>query len=328
MLRNMSSLSSERSCGAQPLLGSCPYVAGLNSEMQMIERLITEIAPTDIPVLLVGECGTGKEAVAHHIHELSTYRELPFVKLVCSSFAPDWVQARLDRLRNESNEKGEKFLGTLFLDEISELDFTCQRNLLHCISDGNDIFEQPSLQSRLVSCTTRDLETEVLSGRFRSELFYRLNHVCLKLPPLRRRKEDIPLLIQFFLDKYGTFFRRQTMILSEKTIQRLMDYSWPGNVRQLENVVKKIVALENEELGVADLELRPDEAPAISRNVAFQSLKATSRAASQLAERQLILQTLERTHWNRKRAAEALQISYKALLYKLKQIQVLDSERL
>jgi two-component system response regulator AtoC len=328
MSRNTFSPSYEQASSVQPILGSSPYVTGLDSEMQMVERLIAEIAPTDIPVLLVGESGTGKEVVALHIHELSAYRELPFVKLICATFTSEFVLTQLERLRNESSEKNEKFLGTLFFDEISELDPSCQRNLLHCIPDGNGISTYPSLQGRLVSCTTQDLEAEVQSGRFRSELFYRLNHICLKLPPLRRRKDDIPLLIQFFLDKYSRSFHRQLMNLSEKTIQRLIDYPWPGNIRQLENVVKKIVALENEELGVADLEMRPADSQTVARDGIFKSLKATSRAASQVAERQLILQALERTHWNRKRAAEALQISYKALLYKLKQIQVPDSERL
>jgi two-component system response regulator AtoC len=296
--------------------------------MQTVQRLVAEIAPTDIPILLTGESGTGKEIIALHIHDLSAYRDLPFVKLSCAAFTPDSLQAQIEQLKNRGRDKHEKLVGTLFWDEVSEFDTRCQRHLLHCIPDGNDTSTDPLLHGRFISCTAQNLEAEVLSGRFRNELFYRLNQICLRLPPLRSRKEDIPLLVQFFLNRYSTSFHRQEMTLSEKTLQVLIEYPWPGNIRELENVVKKIVALESEELGIADLKARPLDSPSFARTAISRSLKATSRAASQMAERQLILQTLETTHWNRKRAAEALQISYKALLYKLKQIQLLDAERL
>lgn len=312
----------------QPRAAAVAYVVGVSPEMQTVQRLIAEIAPTDIPVLLMGESGTGKEIVALHIHDLSAYRDLPFVKLSCAAFTPESLRSQIEQLKSKGRDKHEKRVGTLFLDEVSELDTRCQRNLLQCVPDGNDSSRDPLLSGRFISCTTQNLETEVSSGRFRSELFYRLNQICLRLPPLRNRKEDIPLLAQFFLNKYSTSFHRQEMSLSEKTLQLLIDYPWPGNIRELENVVKKIVALENEELGTADLKARSVDSPAAARTGISRSLKATSRAASQLAERQSILQTLETTHWNRKRAAEALQISYKALLYKLKQIQLLDTERL
>jgi two-component system response regulator AtoC len=308
--------------------GATAYVAGVSPEMQTVQRLVAEIAPTDIPILLTGESGTGKEIIALHIHDLSAYRDLPFVKLSCAAFTPDSLQAQIEQLKNRGRDKHEKLVGTLFWDEVSEFDTRCQRHLLHCIPDGNDTSTDPLLHGRFISCTAQNLEAEVLSGRFRNELFYRLNQICLRLPPLRSRKEDIPLLVQFFLNRYSTSFHRQEMTLSEKTLQVLIEYPWPGNIRELENVVKKIVALESEELGIADLKARPLDSPSFARTAISRSLKATSRAASQMAERQLILQTLETTHWNRKRAAEALQISYKALLYKLKQIQLLDAERL
>src|SRR5258708_3909385 len=205
--------------GDQPRLGNTLYIAGVSPDMQTVQRLIAEIAPTDIPVLLVGESGTGKEVVALHIHELSEYCDLPFVKLSCAT--AESLQAQIGHLKDESRENNEQIVGTLFFDEISELDTVCQRNLLHCIPDGNGV--STHLHGRYVSCTTQDLEAEVQSGRFRSELFYRLNQVCLRLPPLRRRKEDIPLLIQFFLGKYSRPFHRQEMSLSAKTIQMLIN---------------------------------------------------------------------------------------------------------
>ena len=216
----------------QPRAAAVAYVVGVSPEMQTVQRLIAEIAPTDIPVLLMGESGTGKEIVALHIHDLSAYRDLPFVKLSCAAFTPESLRSQIEQLKSKGRDKHEKRVGTLFLDEVSELDTRCQRNLLQCVPDGNDSSRDPLLSGRFISCTTQNLETEVSSGRFRSELFYRLNQICLRLPPLRNRKEDIPLLAQFFLNKYSTSFHRQEMSLSEKTLQLLIDYPWPGNIRE------------------------------------------------------------------------------------------------
>ena len=302
------------------------YVPGIGPEMRPIERLISEIAPTDIPVLIVGETGTGKQMVALQIHKLSGYQELPFVKVSCGTFAEKPFGLQLHSLGNNSGAR-ESRVGTIFFDEVSELDSSSQRRLLSFLPDGDSLRTNQALTGRIVSCTTRDLEAEVQSGRFRSELLYRLSGTYLRLTPLRRRKEDIPRLVQSFLNKYAWQFRRAEMNLSEKALQSLMEYPWPGNIRELENVVKKIVALENEELGLADLRVRPEATPPQNPSLISSSLKATARTASHRAERRLILETLERTHWNRRRAAEALQISYKSLLYKLKQIQVPDTEQ-
>ncbi len=294
--------------------------------MQPVQRLLSEIARTEIPILVEGESGTGKEIVALQIHELSGQSGLPFMKFSCSAFAMDSFQSQMRNFENGQSGKNGKSAGTLFFDEISELDANCQRHLLHLFPEGNGLRRNQSLAGRIVSCTTRDLESEVHGGRFRSELYYRLNGVCLRLPPLRKRKEDIPLFAQFFLNKYSQLFHRGEVSLSERTLGRLIDYAWPGNIRELENVIKKIVALENEELAISDLSSRPAQLSVARTTLVGHSLKATARAASQQAERELILQTLTRTHWNRKKAAEALQISYKSFLYKLKQIRVPDSE--
>jgi two-component system response regulator AtoC len=305
---------------------SLSYIQGISPEMQTIERLISEIARTDIPVLLVGETGAGKQMVALQIHGLSAYQELPFVKVTRGTFAERPCGVRLHSFADDNCTQEQK-VGTFFFDEVSELDQLSQRRLLSFLPDGNTVHTNQALRSRIVSCTTRDLETEVQSGQFRSELLYRLSGVCLRLPPLRRRKEDIPRLVQSFLSKHARHYRRPEMSISEEGLQLLMEYPWPGNIRELENVVKKIVALGSEELGVADLRNRPAAIPVHHPIPISSSLKATSRAASHQAERKLILETLERTHWNRKRAAEALHISYKSLLYKLKQIQVPDVEQ-
>jgi two-component system response regulator AtoC len=304
------------------------HVSGVSAEMQPVQRLISEIAPTDIPVLLLGESGTGKEFAAMQIHSLSRYGGLQFQKVSCSGTNAESLANYFVPRVNGNGSGDQNRMGTLFLDEVGELDPDCQKRLLHSIPDGNGLPAGQSIGGRIVSCSTRDLETDVHHGKFRSELFYRLSGVCVQLPPLRRRQEDIPLLVRHFLTKYAEVFHRAEMTLSNHVMQLLAEHPWPGNIRQLENVVKRIVALENEELGIVDLKVSPlfSSLPQTAVAAPLRSLKAASRAASRRAERELILQTLERTHWNRKRAAEALQISYKSLLFKLKQIQVPESE--
>lgn len=296
--------------------------------MLAVQRLAQEIARTDFPVLILGESGTGKEVLATQIHELSKDRELPFVKLSCTAFVTDSFQAQLRKLESGWRAKNGNRAGTVFFDEISELDVNLQRRVLHLFPEGNTMRASSRSSGRIISCTTRDLELDVRTGRFRGELFYRLNGVCLKLPALRQLEGDIPSLARFFVEKYSRLFRRAATKLSDKTLTLFAQYSWPGNVRELENVVKKIVALENEEMALSDLRAQPTPPAPLGRMVASRSLKAASRAASQQAERELILETLTQTHWNRKRAAEALQISYKSLLYKLKRIELLDSEEI
>lgn len=179
------------------------------------------------------------------------------------------------------------------------------------------------------------------SGRFREELYYRINGVHLQLPPLRDRREDIPALLEFFFKKYTSLFERPEPKVSESTVNLLLRHAWPGNIRELENVARKIVALGDEHLATHELSaengakatesLRVPGASKIPENgsshVPFGSLKEAARAASRVAERAMILTQLERTHWNRKRAARELQISYKALLYKLKQLGLDSSNR-
>src|SRR5579862_2645265 len=162
------------------------FLAGTSLEVQALQRLIAEIARTDIPVLLEGESGTGKEVAALQIHAMSQYSDLPFIKLSCAAFQPEVFRARLENLWDANQEPGGNPSGTLFLDEIGELDPNCQRHLLHSFPEGNGLPHSKRLAGRIVSCTTKDLESEVHEGRFRSELYYRLNGVCLRLPPLRR----------------------------------------------------------------------------------------------------------------------------------------------
>ena len=216
--------------------------------------------------------------------------------------------------------------GSVIFDEISELDPACQRNLLYALPDGHGDAQRGALGARVISTTRRNLDDEMRAGRFRTELYYRINGVCLRLPALRDRREDIPILVEAFLSKHAAQFGRPRPSLSPRTLRMLLDHSWPGNIRELENVVKKIIALGDEQLAVSELASAPAEPQVEATESRGYSLKAASRAASREAERGLILKALAHTRWNRKRAAQELQISYKSLLYKLKQIGVMDSE--
>jgi two-component system, NtrC family, response regulator AtoC len=298
------------------------FVGGISPAMQTLESVIGEIASTNIPVLLVGESGTGKEMFANLVHRLSVHGEESLKRISCAAMNPATFSAELEL---NANGKGEA--GTIFFDEISELDSLCQRNLLCALPDGDVGTRRGLLTARVVSTTSRNLDEEMRAGRFRSELYYRINGVCLRLPPLRERKEDIPLLAEFFLTKHAMRLGRTRPSVSPQALQVFLDYPWPGNIRELENVVKEIVALGDEQLAIAGLGAGT---PATRKTEAVpvhgHSLKVAARAASREAERELILKALARTRWNRKRAAQELQISYKSLLYKLKQIGFDDSK--
>lgn len=294
--------------------------------MLALERIITDIASTDFPVLVVGEAGTGKEIAALQIHWLSARRNEPLVKLTCASMRAESFPRWLSRAESQSQSSSRSLAGTVFFDELSELDAACQRNLLYLLPDGDAVPRPYCLRLRVISATTRDLEGEVSAGRFRSELYYRLNGVCLRLPPLRERREDIPLLAEFFLTKYAGLFARPWLSLGAETLRCFAEYSWPGNIRELENAVKKMVALDNEQLVVAEIAAATTKSQPVNIEARGLSLKAAARVASHKVERELILRTLAQTRWNRKRAAQELQISYKALLYKLKQIESEDPD--
>jgi two-component system response regulator AtoC len=286
------------------------FVGGICPAMQTLESVLGEIAPTNIPVLLVGESGTGKATFAQRLHRLSARAEERLVSVACAAMNPTLLMAELELGGNVGGEfrGAASTIGTAFFEEISELDSASQRNLLYALpGDG-----APRRGS--------------LSARFRSELYYRINGVCLRMPPLRDRREDIPILVEFFLTKHAAQFARPRPTLGPRTMRMLLEHSWPGNIRELENVVKKIVALGEEHLAVSELTVAPIERPLEISEPRAYSLKQAARAASREAERELILKALEHTRWNRKRAALKLQISYKSLLYKLKQIGVQDSE--
>ena len=290
--------------------------------MQSLNAIVAEIAKTDIPILLIGESGTGKEVYARLIHRVSVFGEVPLKKVFCAALDAGRLLAEMREEFVSNGGSGEAAAGTVFLDGVHELDAACQRALLSLLPDGEPRGRSGKTVSRFISSTSHNLEREVEAGHFRRELYFRINGVILRLPPLRERKEDIPALLEYFLAKHSNEFKKDTPELSRETRELLISYHWPGNIRELENFAKKIVAVGDPMLALGNLRAIPATVPETAKSANISSLKAAARAASRRAERELILKALEQTHWNRKRAARELQISYKSLLYKIKQINV------
>ncbi len=285
------------------------FVEGASASMRPVEAVIRELAQSDVPVLLLAERGAGKHTTAQRIHDLSRRSAQPFQPLRCSTVKPEDLQ-------NAAADE-QKGAGTIFLQELGELNSACQDYLQSALSRNGNVRENGV--PRFICGSALDLELEVKARRLREDLYYRISGVCLRLPPLRQRKEDIPILIQHFLAKYAQEFHRPVPALSTDLQRFFEDYGWPGNLRELEAAARVLVALGDERLAMGGLRALLQKTPNTGNGRTI-SLKAASKAASHEAEKELILRVLTRTRWNRRRAAEELQISYKALLYKLKQI--------
>jgi two-component system, NtrC family, response regulator AtoC len=289
--------------------GDSPAIEGLNATLR-------EIAAADIPVLLVGESGTGKEVYGRVIHRLSNNSHASLKKLSCRTLEPVELAAHWGN-RRDGGTQSESDLQTLFLDGIDELDSECQKVLISLLPDG-EYTGNGTKQGRLISSCCRNLEQEIEAGRFRRELYFRISGVCLRLPALRDRKEDIPALMEYFLARHAAPGRR-IPVLSQAETAILMKHDWPGNIRELENLAKRMIALGGASRALDGFQPIAKAESRISEKPQEFSLKVAARAASRQAERELILKALEKTRWNRKRAASDLQISYKSLLYKIKQ---------
>lgn len=279
------------------------WLESVSPGMRTVEAVICELSQNDVPVLVVAERGAGKEAAAARIHGLSHRSGEPFQ--VCQGGeASKAVIAGWE-------EQG----GTVYLQEIGDLGAAAQFELVRQIASAAAQTRVP----RFICGTSRELEPEVKAGKFREDLYYGISGVCLRLPPLRQRKEDIPVLRDWFVSAAAHDFGRPVPLLSRETQNFFLEYHWPGNIRELKDAARAIVALGDEALAMGGLRSLLRRA---GHNHSGEkiSLKEAARAASREAEKELILQVLTRTRWNRRRAAQELQISYKALLYKLKQI--------
>jgi two-component system, NtrC family, response regulator AtoC len=346
-----------------------PELLSLGEKMREVRELITRVADTDVTVLVRGESGTGKELVARAIHSASPRRERAFVKVNCAALPAELLESELFGFERGAftgaiQHKPGKFEfanhGTMFLDEISEMGSGLQAKLLQVLQDGEFARlggrQDVRVDVRVVAATNRDLESAVAGGQFREDLYFRLNVVCITLPPLRQRREEIPPLTEHFLRQYAVHYNRTPLGLATDTLRLFAEYDWPGNVRELENLVKRIVILGTDAPirrevadSIAGRSVRvspipalqplapepaapvaaptpaatvPEPAAAAPPAALGGSLKDIARQAAREAERELIFRTLQQTRWNRREAAEILGISYKALLYKIKEAEL------
>jgi len=300
--------------GAEQSGGGRVWVESVSPGMRTVEAVIRELSQNDVPMLVVAEHGAGKAAAAARIHALSSRTAESFQVYQGRETGAGTLEAH--------DGRG----GTVYLQEVGDLTAAAQRELVRQIgliglgnsNRSNDIEDQRRVP-RFICGTSRELEPEVKAGKFREDLYYGISGVCLRMPPLRQRKEDIPVLRDWFLAAAAGDFFRAVPVLSPETQSFFLEYGWPGNIRELKDAARAIVALGDEALAMGGLRslLRRGDRNGNGEKV---SLKEAARAASREAEREIILQVLTRTRWNRRRAAQELQISYKALLYKLKQI--------
>ena len=335
---------------------------GTTDNMREVLDLIARVADTDVTVLVRGESGTGKELVARAIHAASPRRQRTFVKVNCAALPSELLESELFGFERGAftgavQQKPGKFEfaheGTMFLDEISEMHPPLQSKLLQVLQDGEFARlggrRDVHVDVRVVAATNRDLEIAVADGQFREDLFFRLNVVCITLPPLRQRRDEIPLLTERFLRQYAEHYNKPPIALASDTLRLFSEYEWPGNVRELENLLKRTVVLGSDESirreladAIAGRMRPPGPIPALqprapSGPVAAAepppvpiapppapsgSLKDIGRHAAREAERELIHRTLQQTRWNRRQAAEILGVSYKALLYKIKEAEL------
>jgi two-component system, NtrC family, response regulator AtoC len=323
-----------------------------SSKMSPIRDLIGKVAATNTTVLLRGESGVGKEVVARAIHKASPRVGKQFLKVNCAALPGELLESELfghekGAFTGAYRQKPGKFeaahQGTLLLDEIGEMPLRLQAKLLHVLQDGefSRVGGERIIDTdvRLIAATNRDLEASMRAHQFREDLYYRLNVIEIRVPPLRERRDEIPVLVDHFLKKFNVQYGRAVDVPPE-TVRAFLEYHWPGNIRELENAVKRMVVLGNarpvhvEIIGNLSRAVRPATAgPAttvVSANPdASISLKDIARQAARDAERVAIKEVLDRVHWNRAKAARLLQISYKALLYKIVQcgLVVQDTEK-
>src|SRR6202789_227248 len=303
------------------------------------------VAHVDIPVLLLGESGTGKEVLARLIHKLSPSAHRTFLKVNCAAVPADLLERELfgyeaGAFTGANHAKPGKFelcnKGTILLDEIGEMPPGLQAKLLHVLQDQQ--FSRLGSRSmikvdvRILAATNINIPEALANKRLREDLYYRLNAFTLSIPPLRERKEEIPILLKHFMSNMSERYARPPLPLTTELLQACQDYSWPGNLRELNNFVKRYLVLRDEKLGIQELSPKGDgngaqfDPLAQGSGDAAGGLKSLARTAKDGAEAEAISKALDETNWNRKQAAALLKISYKALLYKIRQYGIAQSK--
>jgi DNA-binding NtrC family response regulator len=317
---------------------------GDSPQMLQVKSIIEQVSNSELSVLIRGESGTGKEIVARMIHSLSGRSDEQFTKVNCAAIPRDLLEAELfgyekGAFTGAHKTKPGRFevanKGSIFLDEIGDMPLELQSKLLQVLEQQEFVrvggINNIHVDVRIICATNKNLEEAIQRHLFRDDLFYRLNEITLPLPPLRERQEDIPLLANHFLNRYNELYQKEYPSLSHETISKLMDFDWPGNVRQLENFIKQVVVRGDESI-IGDLlssSLRAVGQPASDENadsgeaeVALAnsySLKKRVGHAVAKEEKKLIREVLNMTNWNRRKAADLLEISYRSLLYKIKE---------
>lgn len=321
-----------------------------SAEMRRVCDVAKMAARTDVPVLITGESGVGKEVLTRFIHTQSPRANRPLIKVNCAALPNDLLESELfgyekGAFTGATIEKAGKFElahgGTILLDEIGEMSSNLQAKLLHVLQDGEFSRlggnRQLRTDARVVASTNCKIEEAVAKGTFRGDLYFRLNVIRIKIPPLRERRQEIAYLSNYFFEKYREKYGSPLQELPARFLQALQDHDWPGNVRQLENAIKRYLILNEMEIETAHFvqpaqqtfshgsqiaALPPQRDPLLPRTAEFSSLKEVGELASENAQREVVMSMLSETNWNRKLAARRLNICYKALLNKIKKWQI------
>src|ERR1700684_2002468 len=308
---------------------------GPSPAMQVVRQRMERSAGLNVPVLILGESGTGKEILARFIHERSPWRRGPFVKVNCPAIPGTLIESELFGFQKGAftgaiaAKPGRMEMaqgGSLFLDEIAELDSNLQAKLLHVLQDGYFTrigdHEERRMDARVICATNRVLAKEIESGGFRADLFYRINVITLTLPSLRDRREDIPYLVEYLREQFNRRFKREAGPVSKDVLQILHQRDWPGNIRELENCMARYVILGSEEAFHSDRHQQEKKPLSFAFELNEEGnipLKRIAQQVTRRMEHDVILKVLQPNHWNRRKAAEILKISYRALLYKVRQ---------
>jgi len=319
------------------------YFVFASAAMRKIRSQAILVSNVDLPVLLLGESGTGKEVLAHFIHKTSPRGNRTFMKVNCAAMPADLLESELfgyepGAFTGATRSKPGKFelcnKGTILLDEIGEMPPALQAKLLHVLQDGtfSRLGSRTSVKVdvRVLAATNINIQQAIAEKKLREDLYYRLNGFTLTLPPLRERKEEVPILTKHFMSRMAEKYARQALPVSAALTQACQNYNWPGNLRELENFVKRYLVLGDEEMMIAELQPKSAAAAAATGSGSFSpgdadpdgGLKQMVRGLKDEAEAEAIARTLEKTNWNRKQAAAELKISYKALLYKIRQYDI------
>jgi two-component system response regulator AtoC len=329
---------------APQTLGDTPSFVALNPQMVKIRETIQQIAHTDVPVFIHGESGVGKEVVARAVHDASNRRRMSFLKINCSALPTDLLESEMfgyekGAFTGAFNSKPGKFeladKGTIFLDEIAEMAPSLQAKLLQVLQDnqfsrlgGRTLVR---VDVRVLAATNVNLQQALQNGTFREDLYYRLNVVNIHVPPLRERMDELPTLVAYFLEKYRAKYNRADVVPSAAFMAALKQCDWPGNIRELENVIRRYLVLDGSDVVIEELEKATQsrfrnsmELPVSGRHAESEELPFSHRIneLKNQAQAEAILQALNRTNWNRKAAAKLLNVSYKSLLYRMKVLNI------